>query len=74
MEKPKVNERKWNKSAKGVNCRMSISAQKSLNGKLQVKMKSIRLAKAKIYLQPNKLDPKKYKTHGIIENNMYYEV
>lgn len=62
---------KWNLFKYGNNCKIKISADKGMNGKLQVQILHVEKVNLFVYLQPNSFNSK-YGTQGILENNKIY--
>lgn len=74
MNKTKASEVTWKLSlSTSSNCRISVKADSSLNGRLIVKINKIKAALVlAVHLQPNNFNNDEYGTHGILPNNLYY--
>ena len=62
----------WKDLSNAYNCKISITAEPSLNGKIVVEATKLTDASTYVYLQPNNRKRDGKDTHGIVENNMVY--
>lgn len=64
----------WGDDERSFNCKITISADEILNGKLTLEVIAVEQASAYIYLLPNVFNTELSDTIGILENNLVYSI
>lgn len=60
-------------SSKPDGCKIIVKTEGNLNGKIKVKMDTVKGTKVEAFLQPNEFDTSKISTVGITENQMFFD-
>jgi hypothetical protein len=72
MNKKAKLSKTWDWWKTAYNCKIQLSAEPGINGKLILQIVSVENAQAYVFMQPNTFDKSLSPTHGLLENNMVY--